>query len=278
MDAPQNKLFVGGLAWETNDATLRKAFEEFGEVSESRVVLDRETGRSRGFGFVSFAKPDDAKNAMAKMQGAELDGRPVRVDFASNSTGGGGGRGGGFGGRGGGRGGFGGGRGGGRGGYGGDRDGGGYGGGGDRGYGGGRGGYGGDRGGDRGYGGGGGDRGYGGGGRDGSCPALSFAPHPSLRRSDMRLTPTLQAATVIAMLAAATTKQLALDCTSHPGGVSAFLRPQVNRRAPFCLLPRGCPISMVPTMLLICPVMNPPASLLLPPLPPSSPLPRPRTL
>lgn len=91
MDSSSSKLFVGGLAWETNDSSLRKAFEEFGEISESRVVLDRETGRSRGFGFVSFTTADAAKAAVAKMQGADLDGRPVRVDFASNNSGGGGG-------------------------------------------------------------------------------------------------------------------------------------------------------------------------------------------
>lgn len=146
MEASSNtKLFIGGLAWETNDGGLRKAFEEFGEIQEARVVLDRETGRSRGFGFVSYVDADAAKNAIAKMQGAELDGRPVRVDYAGASSGGG--RGGGRGGRGGGRGGYG------------DRDRGDrY--GGDRGYGGG------DRyggGGDRGYNGGDRGRGYGGG-------------------------------------------------------------------------------------------------------------------
>ena len=50
------KIFVGGLAWETTDETLRAAFAECGSISESKVITDRETGRSRGFGFVTFAE------------------------------------------------------------------------------------------------------------------------------------------------------------------------------------------------------------------------------
>lgn len=147
------KLFVGGLAWATSDEGLREAFESFGEVTEAKVILDRDTGRSRGFGFVGFADDAAAEQAVAGMDGSELDGRKIRVNVAEDRP-----RSGGFGGGGGGgRGGFGGG------GRGGDR-------GGDRGFGGGggrggRGGGGGGRGGDRGGYGGGGDRGgYGGGG------------------------------------------------------------------------------------------------------------------
>jgi RNA recognition motif-containing protein len=140
-----NKLFVGGLSWGTTDDTLREAFERFGEVTEARVVMDRETGRSRGFGFVSFASAADAEAATA-MDNQPIDGRNVRVNEAQDRPqgdrgprggGGGGGRGG-FGGGGGGRGGFGGG--GGRGGFGGGGGGGGRGGFGGGG-GGGRGGY-----------------------------------------------------------------------------------------------------------------------------------------
>jgi hypothetical protein len=151
-----NKLFVGGLSWGTTDDTLREAFERFGEVTEAKVVMDRETGRSRGFGFVSFAAPTDAEAAMA-MDNQSIDGRTVRVNAAQDRPagdrgprGGGGGGGGYGGGGGGGRGGFGGGGGGGRGGFGGG------------GGGGGRGGFGGGGGGGRGgYGGGGGRGGYG---------------------------------------------------------------------------------------------------------------------
>jgi len=132
------KLFVGGLSWGTTDATLRTAFEQFGEVTEARVIMDRETGRSRGFGFVTFSDNEAGTQAVAKMDGANLDGRTVRVNEAQDrerSGGGGGGRGGFGGGGGGGRGGHGGG-GGGRGGYGGGGGGGrgGYGGGGGGGY------------------------------------------------------------------------------------------------------------------------------------------------
>jgi len=107
------KLFVGGLAWATTDDGLRQAFSRFGEVTESKVVMDRETGRSRGFGFVSFANEADAEAAAAAMNGREIDGRPVRVNPAEEKPAGSRGGFGGGGGGGGGRGGFGGGGGGG---------------------------------------------------------------------------------------------------------------------------------------------------------------------
>ena len=114
------KLFVGGLDWGTTDLSLRQAFERFGAVSDAKVITDRETGRSRGFGFVTFDDPSQADTAVAEMDGRELDGRTIRVNEAQERAGGGGGGGrGGFGGGGGGRGGFGGGGGGGGGGRGG---------------------------------------------------------------------------------------------------------------------------------------------------------------
>lgn len=87
------KLFVGGLSWDTNDDSLRGAFESFGEVTDASVVLDRETGRSRGFGFVSFTDPKAAETAIAEMDGRDLDGRAVRVNAANErpARGGGGG-------------------------------------------------------------------------------------------------------------------------------------------------------------------------------------------
>jgi len=100
-----NRLFVGGLSWGTSDDSLRASFEEFGEVTDARVITDRETGRSRGFGFVTFAEADSARDAMAQMNGAELDGRTIRVDSAHERGRGGGGGGGGRGGGGGNRGG-----------------------------------------------------------------------------------------------------------------------------------------------------------------------------
>jgi RNA recognition motif-containing protein len=107
------KVFVGGLSWNTNDETLRQAFERFGHVDEAKVIQDRDTGRSRGFGFVTFGDEQSAQNAVTGMDGKELDGRTVKVNEAEDKPRGGGGGGGG-------RGGFGGGGGGGsRGGYGG---------------------------------------------------------------------------------------------------------------------------------------------------------------
>ena len=93
-----NKLFVGGLAWATDSEALKTAFSEYGEVEEAKVVTDRDTGRSRGFGFVTFTDEEAAKNALA-LNGTELDGRTIRVDIASEKrkdgprSGGGGGRG-----------------------------------------------------------------------------------------------------------------------------------------------------------------------------------------
>jgi RNA recognition motif-containing protein len=141
--AMNTRLYVGNLSFNTNAEGVRTAFQEFGTVSDVHLVSDRETGRSRGFAFVTMGTPEEAAKAIEGMDGRTLDGRPLRVNEAEQRQqrgGGGGGGGGGFRGGGGG---------------------GGYGGGGDRGGGGGRGGYGGG-GGD--YGGGGG---YGGGGDDG---------------------------------------------------------------------------------------------------------------
>jgi hypothetical protein len=169
------RLYVGNLSFQTTEDSLRAAFGGDGrQVTEVKIMLDRDTGRSRGFAFVEMATEQDAQGAIQAMNGADLDGRPLKVNEAQPRQdgggrggfggGGGGGSRGGYGGGGGGsRGGYGGGGGGGRGGYGGGGGGGrgGYGGGSG---GGGRGGYGGDRGGRRG---GRGDDGGGGGGGGG---------------------------------------------------------------------------------------------------------------
>ena len=76
------KLFVGGLSWETNDSDLKKAFAPFGEITEAKVITDRGTGRSRGFGFVTFARDEDAQAAISKMHGTSLDGRNITVNEA----------------------------------------------------------------------------------------------------------------------------------------------------------------------------------------------------
>lgn len=153
-----NKLYVGNLAYSVRDDDLQQAFAQFGTVASAKVMMDRDTGRSKGFGFVEMGSDAEAQSAINGMNGQALDGRALVVNEARpreerpGGFGGGGGRSGGFGGGGGGGyGGGGGGRSGGGGGYGG-------GGGGRSGGGGGYGGGGGGRSGG-GYGGGGGSRG-----------------------------------------------------------------------------------------------------------------------
>lgn len=107
-------IYVGNLSYDTNDASLRAAFEAHGEVSAAQVVMDRDTGRSRGFGFVEMPSDEEARAAMEALDGSDLDGRNLKVNQArprgDRSGGGGGGGRGGRGGGGGGRGGGGGGR------------------------------------------------------------------------------------------------------------------------------------------------------------------------
>ncbi len=79
-----NKLFVGGLSWGTDDQALREAFETFGTVTEAKVISDRDTGRSRGFGFVTFTESDAAAAAIEARDGTELDGRNIRVNLAQD--------------------------------------------------------------------------------------------------------------------------------------------------------------------------------------------------
>ena len=87
------KLFVGSLAWETDSSGLRTAFERFGAIEEATVISDRETGRSRGFGFVTFTEESPVQQAISEMNGSELDARPIVVNEAKEQTprGGGGG-------------------------------------------------------------------------------------------------------------------------------------------------------------------------------------------
>ena len=87
-----NKLFVGGLAWGTSDQGLNDAFASYGEITEAVIINDRETGRSRGFGFVTFANEADAASAISGMNGRELDGRTVNVNEAQERDRSGGGR------------------------------------------------------------------------------------------------------------------------------------------------------------------------------------------
>ncbi|URE21576.1 selenium-binding protein [Musa troglodytarum] len=84
-----SKLFVGGLSYGTDDQQLKEAFNCFGNVVEARVITDRDTGRSRGFGFVSFDSEESASSAMTSMDGQELQGRNIRVSLANDRPSGG---------------------------------------------------------------------------------------------------------------------------------------------------------------------------------------------
>lgn len=99
------KLYVGNLNFDTSSADLERMFTPHGQVTEATVATDRETGRSRGFGFVQFESDDAAQAAIAAMDGKEHGGRTLTVNVARprEDRGGGGYRGGGGGGRGGGR-------------------------------------------------------------------------------------------------------------------------------------------------------------------------------
>jgi len=88
------KVYVGNLSWNTTDDTLRDAFAHFGNVLDSIVMRDRDTGRSRGFGFVTYGTQAEAEAAIASLHDQELDGRRIKVNLA-NARGAGGGAGGG---------------------------------------------------------------------------------------------------------------------------------------------------------------------------------------
>jgi cold-inducible RNA-binding protein len=85
------RLYVGNLAWTVTDQDLQDAFAEAGEVSSSQVIMDRATNRSRGFGFVEMATEEGADEAIKRLNGLELKGRPIKVNEAQARTGGGGG-------------------------------------------------------------------------------------------------------------------------------------------------------------------------------------------
>ena len=80
--ASSQNLFVGSLAYATTDDSLKAFFEQIGEVERAKVATDRDTGRSRGFGFVTFVNDDDNKKAVEELDGKELDGRAINVSLA----------------------------------------------------------------------------------------------------------------------------------------------------------------------------------------------------
>lgn len=91
----KNKLYVGNLPWSVTNETLAEMFSEFGEIVEAILITDRATGRSKGFGFVTFADPAAAENAINAMSNKEIEGRALVVNAArpkeerSNNRGGG---------------------------------------------------------------------------------------------------------------------------------------------------------------------------------------------
>ncbi|KAG5527639.1 hypothetical protein RHGRI_028534 [Rhododendron griersonianum] len=93
-----SKLFVGGIPYSTDEMSLRETFAQYGEVVEARIVTDRETGRSRGFAFVSYTSSDEASSAIQALDGKDFQGRMVRVNYAveKSRTGGFGSGGGGY--------------------------------------------------------------------------------------------------------------------------------------------------------------------------------------
>ncbi|CAN6702816.1 unnamed protein product [Malus baccata var. baccata] len=79
---PSFRIYVGNLPWQVDDSRLEQVFSEHGNVVSARVVYDRESGRSRGFGFVAFSSETEVDNAIAALDGQSLDGRSIRVNVA----------------------------------------------------------------------------------------------------------------------------------------------------------------------------------------------------
>ena len=79
-----SKLYVGNISWGTSEADLSECFRQYGDVLDAKIIMDRETGRSKGFGFVTMGDSEQARVAMEKLDGHMLDGRPLRVNEAQD--------------------------------------------------------------------------------------------------------------------------------------------------------------------------------------------------
>lgn len=75
----KKKLFVGSISWDSTEETLKAHFEQAGTVEEATIIRDRMTNRSKGFGFVTMSSEEEAQEAIEKLDGSELDGRPIKV-------------------------------------------------------------------------------------------------------------------------------------------------------------------------------------------------------
>ncbi|KAL3538599.1 hypothetical protein ACH5RR_001965 [Cinchona calisaya] len=91
-DDVEYRCFIGNLSWNTTDRSLKDAFEKFGHLVDAKVVLDKFSGRSRGFGFVTFEEKTAMEDAIEAMNGIDLDGRNITVDTAQPNQGSGGDR------------------------------------------------------------------------------------------------------------------------------------------------------------------------------------------
>ncbi|OHD63690.1 MAG: RNA-binding protein [Spirochaetes bacterium RBG_13_51_14] len=76
------KIYIGNLSYGVTDSDLEKLFTEFGTVSESKIITDRDTGRSKGFGFVEMANQSEGEEAIKQLDGKEIDGRNIKVNVA----------------------------------------------------------------------------------------------------------------------------------------------------------------------------------------------------
>ena len=82
MEDQKNKLYVGNLSYDMTDETLSQLFSEHGEVTEASIIMDKMSNRSKGFGFVTFAKDEDADKAVKELDGKEIKGRNIKVNLA----------------------------------------------------------------------------------------------------------------------------------------------------------------------------------------------------
>lgn len=79
-----NKLYVGNISWGMDESSLNEAFSSFGEVKSVKIIKDRDTGRSKGFGFVEMANSEEAETVISNFDGKEMDGRPLKVNVAQD--------------------------------------------------------------------------------------------------------------------------------------------------------------------------------------------------
>lgn len=79
-----NKLYVGNISWGMDENSLTEAFSSFGEVKSVKIITDRDTGRSKGFGFVEMSNADEAQTVINNLDGKDMDGRPLKVNVAQD--------------------------------------------------------------------------------------------------------------------------------------------------------------------------------------------------